>query len=60
MEKYMVRLTDDTVGEMVVVGKADGGDGMPEIFDEITISLHDENGSPITATGQLAEILETL
>ena len=60
MKKYTVRLTDDTVGKMTVVDGADGGDGMPEIFEEIAISLHDENGSPITAIGQLAEVLEEI
>jgi len=51
MKKYMVRLTDDTVGKMT---------GEAELFEEITISLHDENGAPITAFGQLAEVLEEL
>jgi DNA/RNA endonuclease YhcR with UshA esterase domain len=45
-----VRLSDNTVGtielETVTIG------------DTVTVSLRDENGMPMTATGELVEVLE--
>lgn len=43
-----VRLEDDTVG------KVESG----EVGDTVDVSLHDENGMPITVTGCIEEILE--
>ena len=47
-----VLLTSGTVGSV------------PDLFndsnigDEVTVTLHDENGMPIVETGKIAEILE--
>lgn len=43
-----VLLKDGTVGQV----------GYAEIGDEVTISLHDENGMPIQVTGIVDEILD--
>ena len=29
-----------------------------EVGDTVTVTLHDENGMPITETGEVAEVLE--
>jgi hypothetical protein len=44
----VVRLSDDTCGEIETA----------EIGQTVTVSLRDENGMPIEATGIVEEILE--
>jgi hypothetical protein len=45
-----VLLADGTVGTVT---------GIPEVGEEVTVDLHDENGNGITMTGRVVEILET-
>jgi len=52
MSKYIVRLTDGTVGEMYAQ------QAEPAIGDIIQVKLHDENGNLIKVDGIIDEILE--
>lgn len=50
MTTYTVALADDTVGTITAEAVSVG--------DTVTVTLHDENGMPIQATGEVVEILE--
>ena len=51
---YALLLTDGTVGRLTTIM------GEEAILGQtVTVDLHDENGLPIQATGEVAEVLDT-
>jgi len=47
----MVKLSDGTVGQVISANA-------PVVGHEMTISSHDDNGSPSTVTGVVEDVLE--
>jgi hypothetical protein len=54
MMKAMIRLEDDTCGTVWDIEKE------PEIGETVTVSLRDENGNLLEATGKVAEVLDSI
>lgn len=51
MTTYTVRFEDDTCGEV-------RSDEAVREGDTVTAKLHDENGNPVTRTGEVVEVLD--